>query len=931
MGKSSKKCCQRWIRRINSIDDDQEFRLCLRQALWAKKSLSRVRGYTPEQTVFGKMSRLPASIVGDDDASAHALADSECAEGIAFRRSLHRREQARCAFIKADNDNSYNRALLRRSRPMCSGFEAGDWVLYWEVQRSGTSRGKGRWYGPGRVICAEGTKVVWISHCGQLIRASPEQLRSASMREWQAIQNQGGDNRGVEGNIAGGTRHVVDLVHVGDLPSRSEVDREGDVPMPLPESANAPQVLEPEYSPSLTYSPSDPGVANTGEEARNSQPELEVSPANSESGEPEPDAGMEAPGLSYHEIPVPEDEDELLFGDTECFLAFPDQKQVWEMTLHETQVDPRDLPSAQQALEYVMLATPERKKRVEVRLKDLSEGEREQFLKAKDKEVGAWISHQTVRKVAAGTLADEQLLRCRWILTWKAPEQPGGVRRAKARLVVLGFEDPNISEIPSDAPTLGKDAGQLILQKVASNGWKLVNFDISTAFLQGQGDGRVLGIHPPDEIRQALRMKSSDQCQLMGGAYGRIDAPFLWFQTLKGTLEELGFVQSPFDACTFLLITPDSQGHPRVHGVLGIHVDDGLGGGDSYFSMVIQKLREKYSFGSYDEGEFTFTGIHFRQWDDGSIEYDQQEYLERIQPAHIPKHRRSEPEAHLSEAEVHELRRLNGSIQYAAVHTRPDLSAKVGMLQSIIPKAQIRHLIEANRLLHEAKANPVSLMIVPIQEDHVTFCTFSDASFATSKDSNSYGGTLVVATDWRMLANEKAVIVPMAWSSRKIARVVRSTLSAEVVSLCNSVDRMSWLRLFWEWIKDPSIDISQPDRVLQEAPRAVLVTDCKSAFDIATKTAVPSCTELRTQLECLLLRERLQENCQMRWVHSKAMLADCLTKTMDSSELRRCLASGQYALFDEGRVLADRLGKRQSLKWLQTGSKSSASEQLKSS
>ena len=73
--------------------------------------------------------------------------------------------------------------------------------------------------------------------------------------------------------------------------------------MPPPESANGLPALEPEYS-----RPSDPGVANTGEEARISQPELEVSPVKSESGEPEPDAGMEAPSLPYHEIPVPEDE-----------------------------------------------------------------------------------------------------------------------------------------------------------------------------------------------------------------------------------------------------------------------------------------------------------------------------------------------------------------------------------------------------------------------------------------------------------------------------------------------------------------------------------------------------------------------------------------------------------------------------------------------
>ena len=62
----------------------------------------------------------------------------------------------------------------------------------------------------------------------------------------------------------------------------------------------------------------------------------------------------------------------------------------------------------------------------------------------------------------------------------------------------------------------------------------------------------------------------------------------------------------------------------------------------------------------------------------------------------------------------------------------------------------------------------------------------------------------------------------MAWASKKISRVVRSTLSAEVVALCGSLDRMSWLRLFWEWIKNPGIDISHPEEVLKEAPKASL-------------------------------------------------------------------------------------------------------------
>ena len=455
---------------------------------------------------------------------------------------------------------------------------------------------------------------------------------------------------------------------------------------------------------------------------------------------------------------------------------------------------------------------------------------------------------------------------------------------------------------------------------MASNRWKLINFDVSTAFLQGEGDGRKLGIRPPEELRRALNMQAQEQCQLEGGAYGRIDAPFLWFQTFKKTLEELGFVQSPFDACAFSLVSQRADGSAQVHGVLGIHVDDGIGGGDEYFRRVIDRLRGIYSFGSYDEGEFTFTGIRFRQWDDGSIEMDQERYIEKIVPIHVSRERRVNPAAMLNPEELKELRRLNGSLQYAAVHSRPDLAAKVGYLQTRVNKGQVQHLLEANRVLQEAKAHPISLMVVPIQEQHVTFCTFSDASFATSKDHNSYQGTLVVATDWRMLANREAVIIPVAWSSKKISRVVRSTLSAEVVSLCGSVDRMSWIRLFWEWFKNPAVDIAHPEEVLSHAPQASLVTDCKSAYDIATKTAVPTCSELRTQLECLLLRERLQENCKMRWVHSKAMLADCLTKVMDSSELRRHLREGYYALFDEQKVLENRAGQRQSLQWLRQNS-----------
>ena len=78
-------------------------------------------------------------------------------------------------------------------------------------------------------------------------------------------------------------------------------------------------------------------------------------------------------------------------------------------------------------------------------------------------------------------------MRCRWILSWKPPLPGATEHRPKARLVILGFEDPDLSVVPNDAPTLSKDGKQLILQKVASNKWSLLNFDISTAFLKRRG------------------------------------------------------------------------------------------------------------------------------------------------------------------------------------------------------------------------------------------------------------------------------------------------------------------------------------------------------------------------------------------------------------------------------------------------------------
>ena len=488
-------------------------------------------------------------------------------------------------------------------------------------------------------------------------------------------------------------------------------------------------------------------------------------------------------------------------------------------------------------------------------------------------------------------------------------------KRAKARLIVVGFEDPGVGVIPNDSPTLTKDGRQLVVQQVSSNRWELISFDISTAFLQGEGDGRLLGLHPTPEMVEALGLGPEDQCQLVGSAYGRVDAPYLWFCKFRDVMVEEGFVQCPLDPCVFTLVSKDASGQTKVHGSVGIHVDDGIGGGDEKFQAALERIRKRFKFGSFEKRDFTFTGIRFRQWDDFSVEYDQVEYIEKIRPIEIPKVRRGQLESPLTPGEVTQLRSLTGALQYAAVHTRPDLAAKIGEVQSRVQKATVEEMVFANRILHEAKSHPVSLMALPIRPSQVTFCAFSDASFLSGKEKYAHQGGLIFVTTPELLENKRAVISPVAWMSKKIHRVIRSTLGAEAVALSGNVDRLLWLRVFWQWLLDPTVEWGSPEKVLQAARKAALVTDCKSAYDLLTKTAVPQCEEHRTTIECLLIRERLQANCMVRWVTSNAQLADCLTKSMDASVLRQCLKSGRYSLFDEGRILQQRSDKRQRLKW----------------
>ena len=85
-------------------------------------------------------------------------------------------------------------------------------------------------------------------------------------------------------------------------------------------------------------------------------------------------------------------------------------------------------------------------------------------------------------------------------------------------------------------------------------------------------------------------MGVDDQCALNGGAYGRVDAPYLWYCDIRDELLKQGCKQHPLDPRVFSHGELDEHGEYHPCGALGLHVDDGIGGGNEAFRAMLKRV-----------------------------------------------------------------------------------------------------------------------------------------------------------------------------------------------------------------------------------------------------------------------------------------------------------------------------------------------------
>ena len=628
--------------------------------------------------------------------------------------------------------------MNHQSRGVIHSWSCGQLCMYWDKRKSPNMLEKGRWNGPAQVVCSESRTIVWISHLNRLLRCARENLRLVSLREFQRhstfvqtstqqqlqqmahqLQNQLRERSGLFqysdlsdiGNPEDDAHQRDDAVSnsQGSQPE-AEPNRKisFDLLSPAERLREAQETPVPETPISSSLEPESP-IPTPPIEGESMNEDSGTDTVSAESDEPETDADMQP---VYNAV-IQENilHSDVLIEDQEALWEQPDKHSAacasFEFDIRDQQFR-RFLLKPAEHLDCLVAAA--KKSRSEISYSELTPEEKKLFQAAKQKELNCWLDTNTVKAIMRDKIHPSRIMASRWILTWKEDPNATSGRKAKARLVVKGFQDPDIGVLCSDSPTLTRDARMLLLQTISSKNWVVQAFDITTAFLRGRSDDRELAMEAPQELKDLMGMTQSQVCLLQGNAYGRVDAPLLFYKEFRKQLENLGFEAHPLDNCLFLLRNP--QNPEILDGILGTHVDDGIGGGNQNFEKALEKLQKTLPFGAREYGKFKFTGLDIEQLPDYSIKVMQSRYIHKIQPIDIPKVRRQDTQSLITSQELTQLRGLCGSLQYAAVHSRPDIATKVANLQKGITSATVETLLEGNRVLREAQQFSETAVIV---------------------------------------------------------------------------------------------------------------------------------------------------------------------------------------------------------------------------
>ena len=575
----------------------------------------------------------------------------------------------------------------------------------------------------------------------------------------------------------------------------------------------------------------------------------------------------------------------------------------------------------------------------EVQVQRLSEYDRSLFQRAKTKEVTSFLKNEAVRKC----LSDEEvrraydsnrIIRARWVLTWKCtppdeieqakheaandPEtvlSKDGSRKAKARIVLLGFQHPSLLDrsFKTSAPVQSMIGRNLIYLLAVQEQWEIHGLDLATAFLQTQpteADAEIwtTGVA---ELRAALGIPEGGLMRVLRNIYGSTTAPRGLWLDLHKTLVSLGATPILGERCLWAWFSKtemEATGRfPRLLGVMGGHVDDFHCCGNfhsSEWQKIYNQILAAYKWGTAKRGNYRHAGtdlktVSCKNSNHFKLMVDQDAYVESVADVAIPAERLYQ-NGPLQKQEIGACRTALGALQWLAIQTQPQLCARCNLLLTeVVTNGTLETAREIQQMISEVRAEPFCLEFSKLpgakQWNDIVFISMGDQSHSNRPQGDSTGGMVTLAAGPDAVSGKVVPMTLISWRTWKLKRKAIGSNDAEVQSILEAEDQNFRVRMLWSELHGAGFQRPErrPDLVKTAEEQAALVTgilctDSRGGYDAVEVNESPllGLSNMRAALQAFQLRDNLKRvGCELRWLASDYDLADAFTKKRGESRL----------------------------------------------
>ena len=502
-----------------------------------------------------------------------------------------------------------------------------------------------------------------------------------------------------------------------------------------------------------------------------------------------------------------------------------------------------------------------------------------------------WSGVQPVPSDEAERIFKDRILRRRVLrsrVAYRDKNRGIGTLAAKARCVLIGCADPDITSLSRDSPTPSRTSEFLLLAILASgsnrrfNGtsekWFCWISDAKNAFLQGQQateerNNQPLYMQPPeDPLVKQSGCFAAKLYLVTGNCYGLANAPRVWYKHVCSVLRKHDFKMHDLDRCLFYHTSLHS-GEEKIDCALIVHVDDFLAVYSESFKLeALEKMLEWGSVTKLDgSNKGTYRGKEitlYEEQNEWKVKVTQQEFCKTMEP---PRPVPGKMDQKLTVEGWKEFRSMAGCLQWVASQSRPELAA-VTSLSNKGGETCFRDLKNLGEALQFTMATMDSGIVLPgihLNKNTIVL-VYADSAWANALNFSSQYGVLVTLCPPEVTETVTPCVLT-DWKSGRSPRVCRSTLASEAVAADEGTDRGCHVNACLS-----ELLYLQPAHKLGCRMPQKQISDCKSLYD-SVVSENPSVSDRRSLLQIRSVQQSIAP-ADMHWVPTEKMHADGLTK-----------------------------------------------------